>query len=149
VALEDDIRRLARVPLLAELELDALRLLAFSAEARILRTGDVVFRAGDPTDSGYFIMSGSIALETPGRSPAKKVVGPGSLVGELALLVDSARPATATSREPTTVLKISRALFRRILTEYPSSAAKIRNQTAARLKEFVEDLERMPGFREP
>lgn len=147
MALEDDIRRLARVPMLGELEAEALRLLAFSAEAKILRTGDVVFRAGDASDAGYFIMSGSVALDGGGTEPAR-IAGPDSLLGELALLIESKRPVTATARSATTVLKISRPLFHRILEEYPSSAARMHKQAATRLSEFMQDLRQLPGFAE-
>ena len=50
MALDDDIALLARQPLLSLMERDALRLLAFAAESRILRAGDVLFRAGEPSD---------------------------------------------------------------------------------------------------
>ncbi|MBV8566212.1 MAG: cyclic nucleotide-binding domain-containing protein [Methylobacteriaceae bacterium] len=145
MALDDDVRRLARIPLLAELELEALRLIAFSAEARILRSGDVVFRTGDAADAGYFVMTGSIALAT-GDGGAAQVAGPDALIGELALIASSRRPVTATAREPTTVLKISRALFHRVLTEFPASAARMRDLLAKRLATFVGELQRTRGF---
>lgn len=146
MALDDDIRRLARIPLLAELEVDALRLIAFSAEARILRAGDVLFRAGEPSDSGYFIMSGRIAI-TPeeGEGPAR-IMGPDALIGEIALLAPSKRPVTAVAREPTTVLKISRPLFHRVLSEFPSSAARVRSLISARLVAFAKELEEARSF---
>src|SRR5579871_5540374 len=117
MSLDDDIRRLARVPLFAELDQDALRLIAFSAEAKILRAGDVVYRSGDVADAGYFIMSGSITLDATDAEHGKRTIGRDALLGEVALLVDSKRAATATAREPTTVLKISRQLFHRVLQE--------------------------------
>ena len=51
MALDDDMTLLARQPLLSLMERDALRLLAFAAESRILRAGDVLFRAGEPLRS--------------------------------------------------------------------------------------------------
>ena len=69
MALQDDVRTLASNPTLRDLEPDALRLIAFSAETRILRAGDVLFRVGDLSDGGYVVLSGGIALETDG-SPA-------------------------------------------------------------------------------
>jgi CRP-like cAMP-binding protein len=147
MALDDDIRRLARIPLFAELDQDALRLIAFSAEARILRAGDVVYRAGDASDAGYFVMSGSIALEPTEGEHGKRTIGRDALLGEVALLVESKRSATATAREPTTVLKISRQLFHRVLQESPASAARLRNMMAARLIAFAHELESVRGFK--
>ena len=79
MALDDDIARLARQPLLGLMERDALRLVAFAAESRILRAGDVLFRVGEPSDGAMLVVSGAIALtsEDDGK-PASEIVGPGS-----------------------------------------------------------------------
>lgn len=146
MALDDDVRRLSRIPLLADLEADALRLIAFSAEARILRAGDVIFRKDDESDSGYFVMTGSVALDATGDGHTVKVVGPDSLIGEIALIAASKRPATALAREPTTVLKISRTLFHRVLREFPASGARIRKSVAARLVGFTQELAAVSGL---
>ena len=62
MALDEDMALLARQPLLSLMDRDALRLLAFAAESRILRAGDVLFRAGEPSDGAVLVVSG-------GRSP--------------------------------------------------------------------------------
>ena len=55
------------------------------------------------------------------------IVGPGTLIGELALLTDMVSPATAIAKEPTTVIRISRSLFRKMLEGYPAAAKKLRD----------------------
>ena len=62
------------------------------------------------------VLSGLIGLAAAG---AETLVRPPALLGELALVAETRRPATATAREPTSVLKVSRTLYRRILAEYP------------------------------
>ena len=62
MSLEDDMALLATRALLAGMERDALRLLAFAAETRQLRAGDVLFRKGDVSDGGYVVASGAIAM---------------------------------------------------------------------------------------
>ena len=142
MALEDDIRKLARVSLFRALETDALRLIAFGAETRILRAGDTLFRSGDKSDAGFILLSGSIALdEKNDGSPPSHMVRPDSLIGEVALLVETERRATAIAREPSTVLKISRELFHRVLREYPQSAQRLRAAMANELRSFVQELE--------
>ncbi len=141
MALDDDMNNLRTIPLFQSFEQEALRLFAFGAETRLLRAGDTLFRRGEPSDGGYILMSGSIAMgvEDDGR-PAEKIVRPFSLIGEVALMASTTRPATAIAREPTTVLKAPRALFHRVLEEYPLTAARVRAFLAARLKEFAKDL---------
>lgn len=68
MGLEDDVGKLARTATFAALEPDALRLVAFSAETRILRAGDILFRRGEPSNGGFVVLSGSIALDASDRS---------------------------------------------------------------------------------
>jgi len=142
VSLDNDIRLLGRVPILAELDFDARRLLAFSAETRILRAGDILFTRGEPSDGGYFVLSGSIELSFSQEDiRSSQIVGPHWLIGELALIVRTQRPATGSAREPSSVLKISRDLFLRVLAEFPECAVRIRNLLMPRLLDFVGDLQ--------
>jgi CRP-like cAMP-binding protein len=138
MALVDDVRDLARNTTLRDLDPEALRLIAFSAETRILRAGDVLFERGDISDGGYVVLSGSIALAADGE-PA--IARPPMLIGDTALIASTQRPATATAQEPTTVLKISRTLFHRVLAEYPDSAVRLRQTLAARLIALGQDLD--------
>lgn len=142
MSLDQDLRNLSGVPLLAELEPDARRLLAVSAETRILRTGDVVFHKGEKSDGGYVVLSGSIALSSAATADRfEKTVYPYTLIGEIALISPTERTMTAVAREPSAVLKISRALFHRILKQHPHSAIRIRAAIAKRLKAFSAEME--------
>jgi CRP-like cAMP-binding protein len=142
MALEDDVAKLARHAIFAALEQDALRLLAFSAETRILRAGDVLFRRDEASNGGFVVLSGSIALDASDvGGSAARIVRPPALIGEIALLTRTTRPATAIAREPSTVLRISQQLFRRVLSEDPAGAERLRLVLAARLGEFTADLQ--------
>src|SRR5437870_3669971 len=107
MALDDDIALFSRVPVLGGMGREALRLLAFAAETRQLRVGDVLFRKGETSDSGYVISMGAVAMIEDDGDSAAAIVGPGSLIGELALISETKRSATAVAREPTTVIRIS------------------------------------------
>jgi len=138
MALDNDVRNLGLIPAFAEMEPEALRLIAFSAETRILRAGDFLFRRGETADGGFVILSGSIALDTEDDGgTAKHIAGPQSLIGDLALITETLRPVTAIAREPSSVLKISRMLFHRVLGEFPRSAENLRRQMERNLKGFT------------
>jgi CRP-like cAMP-binding protein len=141
MALEDDIAKLTQIPTFAPLELDALRLLAFSAEPKVLRAGDVLFRRDEPSNGGFVVLTGSLAVDAsePGTGTARILRAP-SLIGETALLAQTKRPATAIAREPSNLLKISRHLFHRVLGEYPSSAEALRRSLGERLRQFTSEL---------
>ena len=139
MSLDADVANLARIPIFAALEPEARRLLVFSAETRILRGGDFLFRAGDRSDGGYVVLSGSIELTGERSGPA--TAGPFSLIGETALILDAPQGANARARMASTVIKIPSVVFRRVLAEYPASAARLRTDMAARLDAFVKALD--------
>jgi CRP-like cAMP-binding protein len=61
-------------------------------------------------------------------------------LGEAALVAATTRPVTAIAREPTTLLKISRELFHRILDQHPLTAKQVREFFRNRLEEVWKDL---------
>lgn len=141
MTLNDDIAFLAQQPLLSLMERDALRLVAFAAENRILRAGDVLFRRNDMSDGAFLVVTGAIALmKQDDGQPADEVAGPGALLGELALFAAVKRPVTAIAREPTQVMKLSRSVMRRVLGESPQSAQAIAAAIGERLQGFVSEL---------
>lgn len=143
MSLESDIKILSRLPMLSKLEAEALRLVTFAAEKRVLRAGDVLFRQGDVSDGGYVVISGAIALDSSqGASVAGKIVGPGGLLGELALLVATRHPATAIARQNSSLLKIPRALFLRALEELPASAQRLKRALGRELESYSVELEK-------
>ena len=141
MALEDDIAFFEQVFTFAVLGKQALRILAIGAETKQLQSGAVLFYAGELADGGYVVQQGSLLLEPGTFSEGKEIiVGPGTLVGELALLSDMVCPATAIAKEPTVVIRISRSLFRKMLEGYPDAAVKLRNIMAKRLNAWEREL---------
>ncbi|MGJ4857547.1 cyclic nucleotide-binding domain-containing protein [Labrys sp. KB_33_2] len=138
MALEDDMVLLERVALFRAMDRDALRLLAFSSETRRLRAGDTLFRKDDISEYGFVVVSGAITLIDD--DVASAIVGPGTLIGEMALLSETRRPTTAIAREASVVLRVSRQMFRRTLEEYPATAARIADELRHRVQEMSTEL---------
>jgi CRP/FNR family transcriptional regulator len=88
---------LARVPLLSGLEPSELERIAQVAIPRSFPKGARVFHEGDRTDACYVIRAGEVRVtrEHPdGRAIALATLGPGELVGELAMLDGGVRSAS-------------------------------------------------------
>jgi CRP-like cAMP-binding protein len=143
MALDQEIARLQENPLLALFDSEALRLIAFSSETRLLRGGDVLFQEGDASDGGYYVVSGQLHLVGPG---GEETHGPGAVIGEAALFADTERPATATAHGPTTVRRIPRHLMRRILEEYPQTTDRLRAHLAAKVADVGDRLRRIDSM---
>ena len=141
MGLEDDIAFFARVPTLAALGTQALRVLAIGAETRNLPSGAVLYYAGEVADGAYVVQQGSLLLEPGTFSEGREyTVGPGTLVGELALITDVVSPATAIAKEPTVVIRLSRGLFRKMLEGYPDAAEKLHEILTTRVQGWMRDL---------
>jgi CRP-like cAMP-binding protein len=143
MTIEDDIFFLERLTIFGQLGFSALQILAIGSETRQLVSGEVLFTVGDAADSGYIIQEGALRLDLPGTDPSDSdiVVGPGALLGELALVTETKRPVTATAIEPSTVMRISRGLFRKVLEGFPDAARLMRDRVAARASEATNELQ--------
>jgi CRP-like cAMP-binding protein len=149
MTIEDDISFLERVPTLSLLGREALRILAIGAESRYVHDGDVLFREGEVADAGYVVQEGSFTLASGnvriGIAPI--TVGPGALIGELALLTETVRPATATATEPSSVIRIPRKLFLKMLEGYPEAAGRLREVIALRATQAMHEITNVrPAF---
>src|ERR1700730_16935489 len=111
MSIEDDINLLASVPTLRLMGIEALRVLAIGSEVRHINRDEMLFRAGDAADCGFVVREGAIRVSSDDGGGYRDVVaGPGHLIGELALVVDIKRPATAVAIADSTVIRISRSL---------------------------------------
>jgi CRP-like cAMP-binding protein len=141
MSIDDDIVFLEGVPTLHLLGRGALRILAIGAENRNLEEGEVLFKAGDKADCGFVIQDGWFRLIKPKTTEAEdKMVGPRSLLGEIALLTDTVRPVTAVALEPAAVMRISRSLFLKTLEGFPDAAERLRDNMASRFNQSAREI---------
>ena len=138
MAIDDDITFLERVPTLSLLGRQALRILAIGAETRYIHSGEVLFKRGEEADGAYVIQEGRFKLSS--NDGNELTVGPCTLLGEVALFSETRRPATARALEPSTVLRIPRFLFVRMLDSFPEAARKLREVLAARLDQATREI---------
>src|SRR5258708_16254565 len=130
MSIEDDVVLLERVPTLRLLGSDALRMLAIGSEQRDVARGDILFKQGDDADSGFVVQRGAFRIDY--GAGAETTAGPGTLIGELALVVAMRRPASATALEYSSAVRITRSLFQRVLESDPAAARPLRDEVATR-----------------
>ena len=137
MSIEDDVALLERVPTLRLLGPTALRMLAIGSEQRDFGRGDFLFSAGDDADAGFIVQRGAFRIEDGG---AEVIAGPGALIGELALIVAMRRPSTAIAIENSTVIRVARSLFQRVLESDPDAARRLRDELATRTSQLASDI---------
>jgi CRP-like cAMP-binding protein len=143
MSIEDDIAFLERVPALALLGRDALRILAIGSESRYIDEGISLFGEGEDADSAYVVQEGSFELASEKSRLKPATVGPGTLIGELALLTETKRPVTAVAREPSSVVRIPRQLFLKMLEGYPDAAVRMRDALARRVGDTAREFSKV------
>jgi len=89
------------------------------------------------------VQEGAFTLTTdPERDPVQ-TAGPGILLAEMALMAETDYGMTATATMPSTVMRIPRSLFLKMLEGYPDAARRIRDHIAARAEQSERDLIRI------
>ena len=150
MALSDDIELLSELPLFSGLDNDQLRLIAFGAEHRQVAAGQALFREKAPAECAYVIARGEIELYVIGRDGKPHLearVGPGVMLSELALVTMVERKYTAVATQDVEVIRITRALFHRLLEEYPQMARQVEGRIKQSLAALIEGSETLaPRF---
>jgi CRP-like cAMP-binding protein len=112
-------------------------MLAIGSEQRDFARGDQLFNAGDDADAGYVVQRGAFRVEDGG---AEVIAGPGDLIGELALIVSMRRPSSAVAIEHSSVIRVARSLFQRVLESDPAAARRLRDELATRTSQLASDI---------
>jgi len=136
---------LARVPLLSGLEPSELERIAQVAIPRSFPKGARVFHEGDRTDACYVIRAGEVRVtrEHPdGRAIALATLGPGELVGELAMLDGGVRSASVEALTDVDLLAVSAADMKGLLERNAEITAKLVIALTKRLRETNERISR-------
>jgi CRP/FNR family transcriptional regulator, cyclic AMP receptor protein len=105
----------ARVSIFSKLSQADIEELTKLRTARKYAPNTAVFFQGDPSDSLYILLKGSVKVvqaSEDGREKILDILGPGEIFGELAMLDGHPRSATVTTCESTELASISHKDFR-------------------------------------
>jgi CRP-like cAMP-binding protein len=105
----------------------AMDLAAFGRFARIFQKGEIIFSEFEPGDAFYLIQSGRVQIVKIMGDIEKTidVLQPTELFGEMAILEDSPRSATAIALDQVKVLEFNRANFEVLMMGNPQIALKL------------------------
>ncbi len=82
-------------------------------ERATFAAGDTIFKEGDAGDKAYVVQSGAVEIvkNIDGKDIVLGTIDQGGIFGEMALIDDQPRMASALAREGTTLIVVSRTLF--------------------------------------
>ena len=123
---------LRTVPLFADLGRKELESVGRLADTVDVPEGKVLMREGQSGAEMFVIASGSVVVERDGRELAR--LGPGEVVGEVALLSEGPRTATVTTTEPSTLFVLGHREFHTLLADSAEVRRCVFDELARRLR---------------
>jgi CRP-like cAMP-binding protein len=122
--MDDKVAALQQVPLFADLDERSLQAVAILFHEITTTAGDVLMLQGEPGDTFYVIVDGTVRIEQGDRTIRSLTAG--AYVGEIALFDRRPRTATATCVTDVRLLELRQHEFDRLLDTMPAVHRRIR-----------------------
>ncbi|UCB44115.1 MAG: protein kinase [Dehalococcoidales bacterium] len=132
------------IPLFASISSDDLAELSEKLQERRYRKGQTIFRKDEVGSALYIIRSGDVRISVPGKEGQSMTLahlGPGDFFGEMSLLDEKPRSASATAVESTETFILERGDFLEFLRWYPEAAIGIFGVLTQRIRDLNYHLE--------
>lgn len=123
--------------------MDPDKLFAEGTEVLRLPAGQALFRAGDPGDVMYVLITGS-ANVLVGDEVIERA-GPGTLLGEMALIDAAARAATVVATSECRLVSLNKEQFHALIRGTPYFATEVMKVMADRLRRMDHRVTKNPA----
>jgi CRP-like cAMP-binding protein len=104
--------------------------------------GNTVFREGEPGEHMDVVVEGEVEIVAAGR--VLEIAGPGSVVGELALIDRAPRSATATALTDSRLVPVDAKRFQFMIQQTPFFALQVMGIMAERLRRWTAPIPPAP-----
>ena len=128
----DDVACLSSVPFFEGFSNDDLHRVVDLSQQMEATAGTVLVDQGDPGTQCYVIVEGQASVYVRGEHVASS--GPGSMVGEMALIDHRPRTATVVADTPMKLLRFGTREFRTLLDEMPKASERVMTVLRERLE---------------
>jgi CRP/FNR family cyclic AMP-dependent transcriptional regulator len=144
LALETNSELLGRVPICHGLSKQQLTAIANKGRKTFFAEGAEILKAGEKGETTYLILTGLATTEPAENSKLEpELLEPGSLIGELAMLVESTPTITVKAKVRVRAIAIARAELYEVMEADPSIAHHFSQKLLERLTALANDLRRM------
>lgn len=125
-------------PMFSKVATDDLRLVAQALDEQSFFAGQHIFEINEQGNRLYLLVSGRVGIALDGTDSGGgyiSILGPGECFGEMNLLDDLPRSASAHALEDTTVLTLEKTRLRGLLQSYPEIGIGMLRSLSLRLRE--------------
>ena len=112
--------------------MNTLDMFKHETDYKAFKTGEIIFREGEPGDNMYVVLEGAVDINVSGEKFI--VAQAGDVVGEMALIDSSARSATAVARTNCKVIAINEERFTALTQQNPAFAIHVMRILVERLR---------------
>jgi CRP/FNR family cyclic AMP-dependent transcriptional regulator len=117
---------------MAASEIDFGLLTGNGIATRSAKAGEIIFKEGDKAEQLFVIKSGEVAIQSGNRMLAE--LSTNTIFGEMALIDDAPRSATAVAKTDVELVPISEKQFLFLVSQTPFFALKVMRVLARRLR---------------
>jgi CRP/FNR family transcriptional regulator, cyclic AMP receptor protein len=134
---DEKLELLKRSPFLAGLSRKDLEEVGRLADEVDVKPGQVLMSEGSIGREFFVIIAGAIRLDRRGETI--RTLGPGDFLGDIALVTERPRTATATADTESRLLVLGHREFHTLLDEFPSIRMSVLESIATRLRSLEPD----------
>ncbi len=113
-------------------DLDLLTFFGFGEDVEVVKAGEYLFTEGDFGNCMYVVKSGQIDVKVGER--LLETFGPGEILGEMALIDQPRRSATAVASAKSEIISINEGRFLRLVEKQPGFALELLRAICRRLR---------------
>lgn len=138
---------LKNTSIFSEVRTEDLRYVAHALEDEMYAKGDRVFDINERGDQMYLIQSGKVGISTnvnPKAQDFVAILGAGNTFGEMNLLDDLPRSATAHILEDAHILSLEKERLHQLIMNYPELSLGIMKSLSLRLRDTTTKLQHLP-----
>jgi CRP-like cAMP-binding protein len=140
MAIDALVKPLLSLPLFRGLKPLQITEIARRADRIVYRPGDVITKENDTGDAAIIIIAGETARVSSGAGEAAENILEGSMIAELAMLVETVHNATVIAKSPVRAIRLSRTEMHALMQDDPSLAEHFSARITERLKRLAFEL---------
>lgn len=132
------------LPLFRGLSAQEMRILLAEARHRIFQIEQLIFAQDEAGETCHIIIQGRVrifVIGEDGRELSMRILGPGEIIGEMALFENLPRSASVVSLDETHTLELDQEALMRCLRRCPALALSLLQALSARLRHTTEEAE--------
>ena len=151
LSLMEVILALKGIPIFASVHGEQLRRLSEVVHEKEIKKGELLFAQNDLGEEMYLVHSGRIGIYQEASENDERIheIEPGGYFGEMAIVDELPRSATARAETDSKLLVLNKSDFQRAVQDHPDIAFEVFREFSSRLRRADEQIRTLSGERQP